>query len=105
ASESFTLAPEQGTNPETWTVTVEEADALTAISLGDVDGKIEIATADSTNSGLTNGAYNKDYETGDITFNMPAGTKTETVNGAEQLMLVPTFTIGSAYTKVEVETA
>ena len=105
ASESFTLAPEQGTNPETWTVTVEEADALTAISLGDVDGKIEIATADSTNSGLTNGAYNKDYETGDITFNMPAGTKTETVNGAEQLMLVPTFTIGSAYTKVEIETA
>ena len=105
ASESFTLAPEQGTNPETWTVTVEEADALTAISLGDVDGKIEIATADATNSGLTNGAYNKDYETGDITFNMPAGTKTETVNGEEQLMLVPTFTIGSAYTKVEIETA
>ena len=100
ASESFTLAPEQGTNPETWTVTVEEADALTAISLGDVDGKIEIATADATN-----GAYNKDYETGDITFNMPAGTKTETVNGEEQLMLVPTFTIGSAYTKVEIETA
>lgn len=45
ASESFTLAPEQGTNPETWTVTVEEADALTAISLGDVEGEFGTQTS------------------------------------------------------------
>ena len=91
ASESFTLAPEQGTNPETWTVTVEEADALTAISLGDVEGEFGTQTSGA----------NKGYEDGTVTFNMPADTAL--VDG--KLNLVPTFTIGSAYTKVEIETA
>ena len=97
-SKTFTLTSQQGTNPETYTVTVVEADALTAISLGDVKGEFEIAKEDGSN---TLGSYNKGYETGIITFNMPAGTKTETVDDEEQLMLVPTFTIGSAYEKVE----
>ena len=93
-ADSFTLTSQLGTNPETWTVTVKEADALTAISLGDVDGEfgIETAQTDSANEG---------YENGEITFNMPADTAP--VEG--KLNLVPTFTIGSAYTKVEVETA
>ena len=91
ASESFTLAPEQGTNPETWTVTVKEADALTAISLGDVEGEFGTQTSGA----------NKGYEDGTVTFNMPADTAL--VDG--KLNLVPTFTIGSAYTKVEIETA
>ena len=93
-ADSFTLTSQLGTNPETWTVTVKEADALTAISLGDVEGEfgIETAQTDSANEG---------YENGAITFNMPADTAP--VEG--KLNLVPTFTIGSAYTKVEVETA
>ena len=93
-ADSFTLTSQLGTNPETWTVTVKEADALTAISLGDVEGEfgIETAQTDSANEG---------YENGEITFNMPADTAP--VEG--KLNLVPTFTIGSAYTKVEVETA
>ncbi len=93
-ADSFTLTSQLGTNPETWTVTVKEADALTAISLGDVEGEfgIETAQTDSANEG---------YENGAITFNMPADTAL--VDG--ELNLVPTFTIGSAYTKVEIETA
>ncbi len=91
-ADSFTLTSELGTNPETWTVTVKEADALTAISLGDVDGKFGEKPASDTNAG---------YENGEITFNMPSDTAL--VEG--ELNLVPTFTIGSAYTKVEIETA
>ena len=93
-SKTFTLTSQQGTNPETYTVTVVEADALTAISIDDVAGEIEIATADASD-------YDKGYETGTITFNMPAGTKAEEVDGEDQLMLVPTFTIGSAYKEVK----
>ena len=52
-ADSFTLTSQLGTNPETWTVTVKEADALTAISLGDVEGEfgIETAQTDSANEG------------------------------------------------------
>ncbi len=81
-------------DPQPYTITVKEADALTAISIDDVAGEIEIATADASD-------YDKGYETGTITFNMPAGTKAEEVDGEDQLMLVPTFTIGSAYKEVK----
>ncbi len=90
-ADSFTLTSQLGTNPETWTVTVKEADALTAISLGDVEGEFGTQTSGA----------NKGYEDGTVTFNMPADTAL--VDG--KLNLVPTFTIGSAYTKVEIETA
>ena len=91
SADSFTLTSQLGTNPETWTVTVKEADALTAISLGDVEGEFGTQTSGA----------NKGYEDGTVTFNMPADTAL--VDG--ELNLVPTFTIGSAYTKVEIETA
>ena len=83
-------------DPQPYTITVKEADALTAISIDDVAGEIEIATADASD-------YDKGYETGTITFNMPAGTKAEEVDGEDQLMLVPTFTIGSALQGSEAE--
>ena len=77
-------------DPQPYTITVKEADALTAISIGDVAGEIEIATADASD-------YDKGYETGTITFNMPA----DTAKVDNELNLIPTFTIGSAYEKVE----
>ena len=83
-------------DPQPYTITVKEADALTAISIGDVAGEIEIATADASD-------YDKGYETGTITFNMPAGTKAEEVDGEDQLMLVPTYTIGSPYKEVKLD--
>ena len=86
SADSFTLTSQLGTNPETWTVTVKEADALTAISLGDVEGEFGTQTSGA----------NKGYEDGTVTFNMPA----DTAKVDNELNLVPTFTIGSAYTEV-----
>ena len=84
---TFVLSSQEGTNPETWTVTVVEADALTAISLGDVKGEF----------GTQPSGTNEGYENGIITFNMPA----DTAKVDNELNLIPTFTIGSAYEKVE----
>ena len=86
AADTFTLTSQLGTNPETWTVTVKEADALTAISVGDVDGEF----------GTQPSGTNEGYEDGTITFNMPA----DTAKVDNELNLVPTFTIGSAFTEV-----
>ena len=82
---TFVLRNEAQTTPETWTITVKAADALTAISVGDVAGEFEV---------------NEDtgYETGLITFNMPAGTK---LDDEGELNLVPSFTMGSAYSTIQ----
>ncbi|MGI6255759.1 MAG: hypothetical protein ACOYJZ_09015 [Acutalibacter sp.] len=83
-----TLRAQNGETTKDYTITVEEADALTSFKLGDVAGVFE-KNDDGTEKGI-------------ITVTMP-GAKLDAEDN-DSLKLVPTFTVGSAYEKVEVQT-
>ena len=70
-----------------YNVYVVEETGLESITIGDYEGKFEIATA-------TESDYDKGYETGAITFTIPADLDKDENN---ELNLVPVLEVGSNY--------
>ena len=85
-----TLRAENGEATKDYTITVEEADALTAFALGEYTGTFEKKADDNS------------LESGNIIVNLPAGTAKD-ADG--KLLMTPTFTVGSDYKKVEIAKA
>ena len=74
-----------------YSVYVVEETGLESITIGDYEGKIEVATAAGAD-------YDKDYETGNIIFTIPADLKAD--DQTKKLNLIPVLEVGSNYSKV-----
>ena len=75
-----------------YNVYVVEETGLESITIGDYEGKIEVATAAGAD-------YDKDYETGNITFTIPADLKAD--DKTKKLNLIPVLEVGSNYASAE----
>ena len=75
-----------------YNVYVVEETGLESITIGDYEGKIEVATAAGAD-------YDKDYETGNITFTIPADLKAD--DQTKKLNLIPVLEVGSNYASAE----
>ena len=80
-------------------VIVKEETGLTEFKVGDLRTEIEIATADGTNGNLSNAAYEKGMETGNIKVYVPSTL--EPVDS--KVKLIPTFAISDPNTSVTIQ--
>ena len=78
-----------------YNVYVVEETGLESITIGDYEGKIEVATAAGAD-------YDKDYETGNITFIIPADLKAD--DQTKKLNLIPVLEVGSNYASAKLGT-
>ena len=78
-----------------YNVYVVEETGLESITIGDYEGKIEVATAAGAD-------YDKDYETGNITFTIPADLEPD--KETKKLNLIPVLEVGSNYASAKLGT-
>ena len=91
-AEVITNTTEDNKTDLKYNVYVVEETGLESITIGDYEGKIEVATAAGAD-------YDKDYETGNITFTIPADLKAD--DKTKKLNLIPVLEVGSNYASAE----
>ena len=94
-AEVITNTTEDNKTDLKYNVYVVEETGLESITIGDYEGKIEVATAAGAD-------YDKDYETGNIIFTIPADLEPD--KETKKLNLIPVLEVGSNYASAKLGT-